>query len=575
MRPRLRQLALTIATLLIVPGAEAASYRFTSAPYGAGNIMDFTAPCGRDSCANYAPTMWIAGTFSTAAPLAANLVSADIYPLVTNFQFSDGITTYDSSGPGTRALRFQVSTDASGQITGSDVEFMAWQDNLAGPHSVGNPLNVVAAIAPGAGSGWTNGQCISIGMGPLVADSCISTALDGNVSYATSPSGAWATLPDITINDVSASEGNAGTTNFTFTVSISAVPTAPVSVNWATADGTATGGSDYSAASGTLNWLAGDNSARTITVQVSGDGAVEANETFTVNLNNVTGAGLASAQGTGTITNDDLPPPDLALTKTDGAASTVPGATVAYTLTCANNSGQPASGVMLTETVPANTTFNAGASTAGWICLPNANAGSTCTYSVGSLSVGGWDTATFAVDVASPLAEAVTQISNTASCTDDGSHGADPVPADNSATDIDAVVHPQVPPTLGNVPDQSGTVGMAFSLALAPWVTLTNGDAVTGYAIASGSLPPGLTLDAGSGIISGIPTAAGTYDLTVTASDDDGVSNSDAVRMTISAAAVSTARPVPTLTEWGTLLLAGLLLASTLRLPTSCNRSRR
>lgn len=91
----------------------------------------------------------------------------------------------------------------------------------------------------------------------------------------------------------------------------------------------------------------------------------------------------------------------------------------------------------------------------------------------------------------------------------------------------------EVPPVLAEVPDQSGTVGTAFSLALSPYVIATNGDAITGYAVASGALPPGLTLNGTSGVISGTPGAAGIFNVTVTASDDDGASNAEAIVFTI------------------------------------------
>jgi len=80
--------------------------------------------------------------------------------------------------------------------------------------------------------------------------------------------------------------------------------------------------------------------------------------------------------------------PDFSITKSDGGASVAPGGTASYTLTYANAGDQGATGVVLTETVPANTTFNAGASTAGWVCVPNNNAGSTCTLAVGTLAAG-------------------------------------------------------------------------------------------------------------------------------------------------------------------------------------------
>ena len=70
---------------------------------------------------------------------------------------------------------------------------------------------------------------------------------------------AQAAEPDIRISDITVNEGNAGTTNFTFTVSLSAPPAAtPASVDWATANGTALAGSDFASGSGTLTWAIGD-----------------------------------------------------------------------------------------------------------------------------------------------------------------------------------------------------------------------------------------------------------------------------------------------------------------------------
>ncbi|HPR26300.1 Calx-beta domain-containing protein, partial [Lentimicrobium sp.] len=113
----------------------------------------------------------------------------------------------------------------------------------------------------------------------------------------------------ITINDVTVSEGNSGTTSFTFTVSMSAASDAAVTVDYATADGSATAAdSDYSTATGTLTFAAGETS-KTITVSVNGDTKVEANETFTVELtgldNNGRNISVTDASGLGTITNDD------------------------------------------------------------------------------------------------------------------------------------------------------------------------------------------------------------------------------------------------------------------------------
>jgi PKD repeat protein len=119
-------------------------------------------------------------------------------------------------------------------------------------------------------------------------------------------------LPKISIGDVSQNEGNSGITNFVFSVGLTAPSTHAILVDYATADGTATAGSDYNAASGTLKIPAGtscpgDPSCQ-ITVQVNGDTLYEANETFTVNLTNPQGATIADGSATGTILNDDTAP---------------------------------------------------------------------------------------------------------------------------------------------------------------------------------------------------------------------------------------------------------------------------
>jgi Calx-beta domain/Right handed beta helix region len=111
-------------------------------------------------------------------------------------------------------------------------------------------------------------------------------------------------LPSLSINSVTVTEGNSGTTSATFTVTLSAASSQAVSVNWATANGTATAGSDYVAGSGTLNFAAGATS-KTLTVMVNGDTTSEPNETFAVNLGGPVNATIADAQGVGTITNDD------------------------------------------------------------------------------------------------------------------------------------------------------------------------------------------------------------------------------------------------------------------------------
>ena len=80
-----------------------------------------------------------------------------------------------------------------------------------------------------------------------------------------------------------------------------------MTVNYATANGTATAGSDYAAVPATLLTFAPGQTSKTVTANVAGDTTAEANETFTVNLSGASGATIFDAQGVGTILNDDGP----------------------------------------------------------------------------------------------------------------------------------------------------------------------------------------------------------------------------------------------------------------------------
>lgn len=131
----------------------------------------------------------------------------------------------------------------------------------------------------------------------------------------------------------------------------------------------------------------------------------------------------------------NLTVPDLSLTVSDGGATVAPGGTVAYTLSYTNSGQTAAAGVVLTETVPANATFNNAASSAGWVCAPNNAAGSTCTRSIGTLAASASGSSVFAVTAINPLPAGVSQLVNTATIADNGANGPDPTPANNTASD--------------------------------------------------------------------------------------------------------------------------------------------
>ncbi len=116
--------------------------------------------------------------------------------------------------------------------------------------------------------------------------------------------------------DAQVVEGNSGTVNAVFTVRLEGSPATPVSVNYATADVTATAGTDYTATSGVLTFAVGET-VKTISVPVTGDVIAEQNETFRLNFSNpARGMTIATPFVTGTIINDEADAPGFQITVT-------------------------------------------------------------------------------------------------------------------------------------------------------------------------------------------------------------------------------------------------------------------
>ncbi|HWT02319.1 MAG TPA: Calx-beta domain-containing protein [Pyrinomonadaceae bacterium] len=115
----------------------------------------------------------------------------------------------------------------------------------------------------------------------------------------------FATTPSLNINNAAVTEGNAGTTNATFTVSLSGATSREVRVNYQTANGSAVAGSDYQTTQGQLVFSPGQTS-KSVLVPVIGNTLSEPSETFLVNLSAPVNAVIADAQGVGTITDNDV-----------------------------------------------------------------------------------------------------------------------------------------------------------------------------------------------------------------------------------------------------------------------------
>ncbi|WP_197997525.1 glycosyl hydrolase family 8 [Gimesia panareensis] len=117
-----------------------------------------------------------------------------------------------------------------------------------------------------------------------------------------------AIVPELAINEVTVTEGDSGSTQAVFSVSLDQPTTETVTVQFHTQDGTAVAGMDYLATSGQLVFQPGETE-KTITVLVIGDVLIESGEDFQVVLDQVVGATLASAIATGNILDNDAPAP--------------------------------------------------------------------------------------------------------------------------------------------------------------------------------------------------------------------------------------------------------------------------
>ncbi len=126
---------------------------------------------------------------------------------------------------------------------------------------------------------------------------------------------------------------------------------------------------------------------------------------------------------------------DLQISKTDNVTTVTPGGALSYAVNFANNGPSNATGVVVTEVLPAGTAFNATASTGTWMEGP----AGTFKLLVGNLAAGANGSATFAVTATNPAPGGLDNVTNTAVISDDGTAGADANPGNNTATDIDAL----------------------------------------------------------------------------------------------------------------------------------------
>jgi len=166
--------------------------------------------------------------------------------------------------------------------------------------------------------------------------------------YADSPSNRWSTWwghlalpPNVTIDDVSVTEGNSGTVNARFTISLSFAATQLVEVDWVAANGSATlADNDFQSASGRASFPAG-TTTQFVDVPVVGDTKLEPNETFVVNLSSPLFGVITDSQGQATIVNDD-PVPKMSIDDVRVVEGNAGTANAVFTVTLSNPSAATA-----------------------------------------------------------------------------------------------------------------------------------------------------------------------------------------------------------------------------------------
>lgn len=272
-----------------------------------------------DSTANY-PSNYstLQGTSTTSAASYEGVIAvAALTSTGTLASYSNyGATTVDIAAPGS-GINSTLPGGTYGNYSGT---------SMATPHVTGT-VALYAAAYPGSTA--TTIRDAILGSARATTALAGKSVTGGRLDVAAALNAAPPV--GVTISGASVAEGNSGLTQLAFTVTLSAAAATTVTMSYATANGSATAGVDYAAATGALTFAPGETS-KTIVVDVIGDVTVESNETFTVSLSAASSnARLQTASATGTILNDDAPP---ALTLSISSASALEKAgTLLFTVT--------------------------------------------------------------------------------------------------------------------------------------------------------------------------------------------------------------------------------------------------
>lgn len=181
----MRLLAILVLLVLASPlAAQPTTYTLQTPLYG--TYGTFGSPCAIAPCADFPIPSQITGSFTTSAPLAPNLSEVGVQGSITSFSFFDGLVTYDNTLADVRLNVFTVSTNASGAITGSNIEILRWLTGVV-PHTTSDRLSVIVLPVGEPTRAYRNLACLTVGVGPSgAADSCLASMIDISSSFAAS-----------------------------------------------------------------------------------------------------------------------------------------------------------------------------------------------------------------------------------------------------------------------------------------------------------------------------------------------------------------------------------------------------
>jgi uncharacterized repeat protein (TIGR01451 family) len=235
-----------------------------------------------------------------------------------------GVRLADVLSPGASLVSFTPSQGACGQ------DFSTFDNDIGCD---------LGSLASGANATVTV-VAMPFSEGTVVNTARVSSNLsDPNASGNVSEESTAVVTLSLSISDVTVVEGNSGTTNAVFAVSLSGEPTSTITVSYGTAPGTATATTDYTTTSGTLTFEPGQPTSQNVSVPVLGDTRNEPNETFTLNLSNPVGAAISDGTGLGTINNDD-PLPSLVIGNATLKEGNAGPTNMVFTITLSPASGQ-------------------------------------------------------------------------------------------------------------------------------------------------------------------------------------------------------------------------------------------